>query len=129
MLNTLATVASVLIIPCVLAGVILPFIIRWWLAAPCAGLALALSALSYRFQREAVRELALSSAAAYRADIVLPVRRLDANGARAWKTVERRGLEGFVAKDSTAPYLSGRTTRWVKVKQRDYRVEERGFHR
>ena len=50
------------------------------------------------------------------ADIVLPVRRLDANGARAWKTVERRGLEGFVAKDPTALYLSGRTTRWLKVK-------------
>jgi bifunctional non-homologous end joining protein LigD len=63
------------------------------------------------------------------ADVVLPVRRLDANGARAWKTVERRGLEGFVAKDPTAPYVSGRTARWMKVKQRDYRVEERGFHR
>ena len=60
--------------------------------------------------------------------IVLPVRRLDANGARAWRTVEGRGLEGFVAKDPTAPYVSGRTRRWLKVKQRDYRVEERGFH-
>ena len=27
--------------------------------------------------------------------IVLPVRRLDANGARAWRTVEGRGLDGF----------------------------------
>src|SRR5947207_6026205 len=63
------------------------------------------------------------------ADVVLPVRRLDADGARAWRTVERRGLEGFVAKDPTAPYVSGRTRKWLKVKQQDYRVEERGFHR
>jgi bifunctional non-homologous end joining protein LigD len=62
-------------------------------------------------------------------DLILPVRRLDPDGARAWKTVERRGLEGFVAKDPAAPYVSGRTRQWLKVKQREYRVEERGFHR
>ena len=43
-----------------------------------------------------------------------------------WRVVASRG---FVAKDPTAPYVSGRTRRWLKVKQRDYRVEERGFHR
>jgi bifunctional non-homologous end joining protein LigD len=75
------------------------------------------------------RRRALLEEAIAGANLVLPVRRLDANGTRAWKTVQRRGLEGFVAKDATAPYLSGRTTRWLKVKQRDYRVEERGFHR
>src|SRR5207249_6787997 len=32
-------------------------------------------------------------------DIVRPVRRLEARRALAWKTGERRGLEGFVAKE------------------------------
>src|SRR5258707_15155513 len=33
--------------------------------------------------------------------------------------------EGLVAKDPASPYLGGRTLKWLKVKQRDYRVEER----
>jgi ATP-dependent DNA ligase len=32
----------------------------------------------------------------------------------------------MVAKDPAAPYVGGRTLKWLKVKQRDYRVEERG---
>jgi ATP-dependent DNA ligase len=35
--------------------------------------------------------------------------------------------EGMVAKDPASPYVGGRTLKWLKVKQRDYRVEERGW--
>jgi hypothetical protein len=32
-----------------------------------------------------------------------------------------------VAKDPASLYVGGRTLKWLKVKQRDYRVEERGW--
>ena len=38
-----------------------------------------------------------------------------------------RGYEGLVGKDEASPYREGRTLSWLKVKQRDYRVEERGW--
>jgi ATP-dependent DNA ligase len=50
--------------------------------------------------------------------MVLPIRRLEPNGARAWETVQRRGLEGFVAKDPASTYRAGPTRSWVKVKLR-----------
>jgi ATP-dependent DNA ligase len=51
---------------------------------------------------------------------------LGANGLEAWAQVVERGYEGLVAKDPASPYVGGRTLKWLKVKQRDYRVEERG---
>src|SRR5262249_49363723 len=48
--------------------------------------------------------------------LVLPVRRLDHDGLEAWAEVERRGLEGYVAKEENAPYRP--TTRWLKAKLR-----------
>ena len=39
-----------------------------------------------------------------------------------------RGYEGLVAKDPASPYVGGRTLKWLKVKQRGYRVEERGLN-
>jgi bifunctional non-homologous end joining protein LigD len=50
--------------------------------------------------------------------MVLPVRRLGADGAGAWQTVESRSLEGFVAKDPASTYRQGPTRSWVKVKLR-----------
>jgi ATP-dependent DNA ligase len=35
----------------------------------------------------------------------------------------------MVAKDPAAPYVGGRTLKWLKVKQPEYRVEERGFYK
>ena len=35
----------------------------------------------------------------------------------------------LVAKDPASPYVGGRTLSWLKVKQRNYRVELRGFGR
>jgi len=37
------------------------------------------------------------------------------------------GPEGRVAKDPASPYVGGRTLKWLKVKQLEYRVEERGW--
>jgi bifunctional non-homologous end joining protein LigD len=60
-------------------------------------------------------------------ELVLPVRRLADDGLKAWQQVIERGYEGLVAKDPASPYAGGRTLKWLKVKQRDHRVEERGW--
>jgi bifunctional non-homologous end joining protein LigD len=60
-------------------------------------------------------------------DLVLPARRLADNGLAAWAEVIARGYEGLVAKDLASPYVGGRTLKWLKVKQRDYRRAERGW--
>lgn len=49
-------------------------------------------------------------------DHLLPSRRLEANGLAAYKTARRKGWEGLVAKDSSAPYVENRSTKWLKVK-------------
>ena len=58
---------------------------------------------------------------------MLPVRRLADDGLKAWQQVMEGGWEGYVAKDPQSSYVGGRTLKWLKVKQRDYRVEERGW--
>jgi bifunctional non-homologous end joining protein LigD len=58
--------------------------------------------------------------------LILPVRRLSPHGLTAWEEVIRAGWEGLVAKDPQAPYVGGRTLKWLKVKHREYRVEGRG---
>jgi ATP-dependent DNA ligase len=58
----------------------------------------------------------------------LPARRLAANGLEAWAQVVERGDEGLAAKDESSPYRGGRTLSWLKVRQREYRVEERGWN-
>jgi bifunctional non-homologous end joining protein LigD len=60
--------------------------------------------------------------------LILPARRLSTNGFAAWAEVLHRGYEGMVAKDPNAPYVGGRTLKWIKVKQPKYREEERGFY-
>jgi bifunctional non-homologous end joining protein LigD len=61
--------------------------------------------------------------------MVLPVRRLSSNGLKAWSQALHRGYEGIVAKDPDSPYEAGRTLRWLKVKQPDYRKDGRGLYR
>ncbi|MCI0407336.1 MAG: hypothetical protein L0191_02020 [Acidobacteria bacterium] len=65
LLNRLATVFSVLIIPSLIGAVILPFLTAWWALLPCLGLAWLFWAMSYRYQREGVRQLALEDPRAY----------------------------------------------------------------
>ena len=55
------------------------------------------------------------------------MQRLSSNGLKAWAQAVHRGYEGLVAKDPRSPYVSERTLKWFKVKQRDYRIEGRGW--
>jgi ATP-dependent DNA ligase len=43
--------------------------------------------------------------------------------------VLHRGWEAMVAKDPAAPYVGGRTLKWLKVKVPKYREEARGFYK
>jgi bifunctional non-homologous end joining protein LigD len=49
-------------------------------------------------------------------DHLLPSRRLESNGLAAYRTAEKKGWEGVIGKDPAAPYVEGRSTRWLKVK-------------
>lgn len=49
---------------------------------------------------------------------LFPSRRLDTNGEKAYETARRRGYEGVIAKDASAPYIEGRSTKWLKVKSK-----------
>ncbi len=44
-----------------------------------------------------------------------------------WQDVVTRGYEGPVAKDPVSPYVAGCTLKWLKVKQPNYREQERGW--
>lgn len=59
--------------------------------------------------------------------LIMPTRRLPAHGLEAWAEVLRGNYEGMVAKDPAATYTPGRTLSWLKMKQRNYRQEVRGF--
>ena len=65
MLNRLATVFSLLIIPSLIAAAILPFLTAWWAFIPCLAVAWFFKRMTYRYQREAIRELALADPTAY----------------------------------------------------------------
>ncbi|MGO9317123.1 MAG: non-homologous end-joining DNA ligase [Terracidiphilus sp.] len=47
---------------------------------------------------------------------LLPSHRLATNGLEAFRIAKRRGYEGLVAKDLSAPYVEARSTKWLKVK-------------
>lgn len=49
---------------------------------------------------------------------VLRARRLASNGLAAYRAAKERGFEGIIAKDSSAPYIEGRSSKWLKVKIR-----------
>jgi bifunctional non-homologous end joining protein LigD len=63
------------------------------------------------------------------ANVVYPARRLAEDGLKAWAQVIERGYEGLVAKDQASTYEGGRTMQWLKVKQKDWTVEEDGWRR
>jgi bifunctional non-homologous end joining protein LigD len=48
--------------------------------------------------------------------VLLPSRRLAANGLAAYKIARRKGYEGLVAKDLSSPYIGKRSRFWLKVK-------------
>jgi ATP-dependent DNA ligase len=80
-----------------------------------------LAAKTYAQRRQALEQLATDR------ELVMPTRRLPANGFEAWKEVLRGNYEGMVGKDPASAYTAGRTLSWLKVKQRGYRQEARGF--
>jgi bifunctional non-homologous end joining protein LigD len=47
---------------------------------------------------------------------LFPSRRPGGNGLKAYEAAKKKGWEGIVAKDASAPYIEGRSTRWLKVK-------------
>jgi len=57
-------------------------------------------------------------------DLVLPVRRLAKNGFEAWAEVIAHDYEGPVAKKEASLYEAGPTSRWLKVKQKGWTIEE-----
>ena len=62
-----------------------------------------------------VRRAAVEEAIAH-TDYLFPSRRLESNGLKAYRTAQRKGWEGVVGKDSSAQYIEGRSTKWLKVK-------------
>jgi len=62
-----------------------------------------------------VRRQKLEAAAGSDGRLVL-ARRLAANGLVAYRLAKRKGYEGVVAKDASAPYIEKRSTAWLKVK-------------
>ena len=48
--------------------------------------------------------------------VLLASHRLADNGLEAFRVARRRGYEGLVAKDLNAPYVEGRSKKWLKVK-------------
>jgi len=48
--------------------------------------------------------------------VLLPSHRLATNGIEAFRVAKRRGYEGLVAKDLSAPYEEARSAKWLKVK-------------
>ncbi|HEV8611465.1 MAG TPA: non-homologous end-joining DNA ligase [Thermoanaerobaculia bacterium] len=49
-------------------------------------------------------------------DHLVAARRLHSNGFKAYEQAKRRGYEGVVGKDASAPYIEGRSRKWLKVK-------------
>ena len=50
--------------------------------------------------------------------LIFPSKRLAENGLAAYRIAKQRDHEGIVAKDNSAPYTEGRSTKWLKVKVR-----------
>ena len=60
---------------------------------------------------------------------MFPVRRLAPDGLAAWQQVVQRGYEGYVAKDEASVYEGGATRRWLKVKQKDWTIDDDNWTR
>lgn len=48
--------------------------------------------------------------------VLMPSRRLSANGPEAYRMAKKKGYEGVVGKDSSSHYLEMRSSLWLKVK-------------
>lgn len=66
-------------------------------------------------ERRAILEEAAGPAYSKRGRIFVAAR-LAGNGVKAFEAAKKHGYEGLVAKDSSAPYVAGRSNKWLKVK-------------
>lgn len=66
-------------------------------------------------QRRQALEEVIGRTAGTRAVIFLAARLAD-NGMAAYRIARRKGFEGALAKDASAPYIEGRSNRWLKFK-------------
>ena len=73
------------------------------------------------------RRAALESVVENDHALIFPAGRLAGNGLEAWAQVLERGYEGLIGRDDASLYRGGRTLSWLKVRQRDYRVDGRGW--
>jgi bifunctional non-homologous end joining protein LigD len=48
--------------------------------------------------------------------LLLPSRKLAADGLKAFRIAQQRDYEGMVAKDESSPYVEARSSYWLKVK-------------
>ena len=48
--------------------------------------------------------------------LLLPSRKLAANGLKDFRIAQQRGYDGLVAKDPSSPYVEARSNQWLKVK-------------
>lgn len=62
-----------------------------------------------------VRRTLMEAAIAGRGAL-MPSRRLGSSGTGAFRTAQRRGYEGVVAKDDASPYIEARSRLWLKIK-------------
>ena len=62
-------------------------------------------------KRQAAMEDSIGSS-----NVLIRSRVLSANGLDAYRIAQRKGYEGVVAKDSTSPYVEGRSRYWLKIK-------------
>jgi bifunctional non-homologous end joining protein LigD len=67
--------------------------------------------------RRAILEEVIGTAAK-RGDVVFLSAVLAGNGLEAFEVAKRKGYEGVVAKDESAPYIEARSNRWMKFKVR-----------
>jgi bifunctional non-homologous end joining protein LigD len=68
-------------------------------------------------ERRAALEMAVKTTFEQRATVFVSAI-LRPNGLKAFEAASRKGLEGMVGKDESAPYIEGRSKKWLKVKVR-----------
>lgn len=72
------------------------------------------SALTHR--RAALENAVKTSSSGDKGATIFVSEILAANGLKAFEKAKQKGLEGIVAKDESAPYVEGRSRKWLKVK-------------
>jgi bifunctional non-homologous end joining protein LigD len=62
------------------------------------------------------RRAALESVIGAKSERIFVSSLLAKDGLKAFHTAQRKGFEGLIAKDAAAPYVEGRSNKWLKIK-------------